>query len=146
MLPSRLGFPEDRDTYRLRDRNGCPVICFRCGKSALPTAQITSNTNRPRRSTANGVVSGSEDTSWKRMLSCDFCSSSWHLDCLNPPLTTMPSLLKKWMCPNHVEQTIVSYLPESSNCPQTSDRVIDDSLDSASIRERSEILALVILD
>lgn len=102
---NRLGFPEDRDPYRLRDRNGSPVLCFRCGKTALPTEQ-PSDMHRIQRSRAKNSVPGTEDTAWKRMLSCDFCSSSWHLDCLDPPLTTMPSIMKKWMCPNHAEQTI----------------------------------------
>lgn len=48
-----------------------------------------------------------------RIISCDYCSLHWHLDCLDPPLVQMPSPLKKWMCPAHAEhemvRTIFSY-------------------------------------
>ncbi|KIR99053.1 nuclear protein [Cryptococcus deuterogattii 2001/935-1] len=30
----------------------------------------------------------------------------WHLDCLSPPSTTMPSAGKKWMCPNHPDHVM----------------------------------------
>lgn len=40
------------------------------------------------------------------LMGCDFCPSFFHLDCLDPPLTTMPSPAVKWMCPLHVERVI----------------------------------------
>lgn len=40
------------------------------------------------------------------LISCDFCSLYYHLDCLNPPLTAPP--MTKWMCPAHVEHALVS--------------------------------------
>lgn len=40
------------------------------------------------------------------LLSCDYCPLLFHLDCLDPPLTALPA--GRWMCPNHVEQYIVS--------------------------------------
>lgn len=36
------------------------------------------------------------------LLHCDYCSLSYHMDCLDPPLTILP--LGTWMCPNHPEQ------------------------------------------
>lgn len=38
------------------------------------------------------------------LLQCDYCPLVFHLDCLNPPLTVLPS--GRWMCPNHVEHTL----------------------------------------
>ncbi|XP_031331009.1 PHD finger protein 12 [Photinus pyralis] len=35
------------------------------------------------------------------LLACDYCSLYFHLDCLDPPLSTPPS--GRWLCPNHVE-------------------------------------------
>lgn len=43
------------------------------------------------------------------LLACDYCPLHFHLDCLDPPLTALPS--GRWMCPNHVEQFLVS-LPQ----------------------------------
>jgi hypothetical protein len=40
-------------------------------------------------------------------VSCDHCPLHWHLDCLDPPLSNMPSFGKKWMCPNHADQLLV---------------------------------------
>ena len=37
------------------------------------------------------------------MAKCGFCSLMYHLNCLNPPLCTMPPRDRLWMCPNHVE-------------------------------------------
>ncbi|KAJ7582494.1 hypothetical protein C8J56DRAFT_864487 [Mycena floridula] len=101
---NRHGELEGRDTHRLKDRNGQPVLCFRCGTSALPPSVTTdvSSSKRARRSTAKAV----EYEMWKNMISCDYCHLHWHLDCLDPPLLTMPSFAKKWMCPNHSEQIL----------------------------------------
>ncbi|CAF0722962.1 unnamed protein product [Didymodactylos carnosus] len=35
------------------------------------------------------------------LVHCDYCPLTYHLDCLNPPLTSLPK--QKWMCPNHIE-------------------------------------------
>lgn len=105
-LFSRHGQLEDRDAHRLRDRNGQPVLCFRCGTSALPDAAAAAApaTKRARKATTKAM----QYEMWKNIISCDYCDLHWHLDCLDPPLSTMPSFSKKWMCPNHSEQIIVS--------------------------------------
>jgi len=36
------------------------------------------------------------------LVKCDYCPLSFHLDCLDPPLSEIPRDV--WMCPNHVEQ------------------------------------------
>ncbi|XP_052891501.1 PHD finger protein 12 [Anopheles moucheti] len=38
------------------------------------------------------------------LVACDYCELVFHQDCLDPPLTAMPTTL--WMCPNHVEQFV----------------------------------------
>ncbi|KAH6918816.1 hypothetical protein BKA70DRAFT_1248334 [Coprinopsis sp. MPI-PUGE-AT-0042] len=97
---------EDRDPHRLKDKNGAPVLCFQCGMSALPTglASTVPASKRPRRSTSKAVT----PEAFKDILSCDFCNLHWHLDCLNPPLSSMPPFNRKWMCPNHAEKLIPS--------------------------------------
>ncbi|KIK63801.1 hypothetical protein GYMLUDRAFT_57453 [Collybiopsis luxurians FD-317 M1] len=107
---NRHGQLEDRDAHRLRDRNGQPVLCFRCGTSALPESTVAAApaTKRARRATAKAE----QYEMWKNIISCDYCDLHWHLDCLDPPLSTMPSFSKKWMCPNHAEQMIASLTPK----------------------------------
>ncbi|XP_058454758.1 PHD finger protein 12 isoform X2 [Malaya genurostris] len=38
------------------------------------------------------------------LIACDYCDLFFHQDCLDPPLTALPTAM--WMCPNHVEQYI----------------------------------------
>ncbi|KAG6841200.1 hypothetical protein C0991_000862 [Blastosporella zonata] len=101
---NRHGQLEERDVYRLRDRNGSPVLCFCCGTSALPggLAAAAPATKRARRSSALSKTS----EAWKSIISCDYCSLHWHLDCLDPPLSTIPPFSKKWRCPNHAENIL----------------------------------------
>lgn len=40
------------------------------------------------------------------LVACDYCSLFYHQDCLTPPMTAFPTGL--WMCPNHVENFVVS--------------------------------------
>ncbi|KAF9070348.1 hypothetical protein BDP27DRAFT_622160 [Rhodocollybia butyracea] len=114
---NRHGQLEDRDAHRLRDRNGQPVLCFRCGTSALPesAAAATPAMKRARKTTAKAA----QYEMWKNIISCDYCNLHWHLDCLDPPLSTMPSFSKKWMCPNHAEQIITPKhrIPKTNPAP-----------------------------
>ena len=41
------------------------------------------------------------------LIECSYCSLLYHMDCLNPPLAALP--LGHWMCPNHVQNFLVSY-------------------------------------
>lgn len=105
-LFSRHGQLEDRDPLRLKDRNGAPVLCFRCGTSALPgslAAVAVPAAKRARRFSTKAAT----PEAWKSIISCDYCDLHWHLDCLDPPLPTMPPFTRKWMCPVHAEQVIV---------------------------------------
>ncbi|GAB6030049.1 hypothetical protein CHUAL_005732 [Chamberlinius hualienensis] len=38
------------------------------------------------------------------LIQCDFCPLLFHQDCLDPPLTTLPT--GRWMCPNHPENIL----------------------------------------
>ena len=111
-FPSRHGQLEDRDALRLKDRNGAPVLCFRCGTSALPgnLAAAVPATKRARRASTKAAM----PEAWKSIISCDYCDLHWHLDCLDPPLPTMPPFTKKWMCPVHAEQVIVRFIMAQS--------------------------------
>ncbi|KAI0928212.1 hypothetical protein AcW1_005527 [Taiwanofungus camphoratus] len=107
MRPPRLnrqGQLEDREPYRLKDRNGEPVLCFRCGTSALPPGVAASApaAKRARRETTdvNFIDSG------RSIISCDYCHLHWHLDCVDPPLSFMPPWGRKWMCPNHADRVL----------------------------------------
>lgn len=54
------------DRLPLQDKNGNPILCYRCNKSAL-----------------HGL-----------MVNCDTCTQSWHVDCLAQPLWTVGSRWK----------------------------------------------------
>ncbi|KAJ6500369.1 hypothetical protein C8R45DRAFT_977405 [Mycena sanguinolenta] len=103
--PNRFGLVEDRDAHRLRDKNGDPVLCFKCGTSALPPglAAAAPAAKRARRSATRAVANAEIS---KNIVSCDYCNLHWHLDCLDPPLPTMPPINKKWMCPNHADRVL----------------------------------------
>ncbi|XP_050079318.1 PHD finger protein 12 [Anopheles maculipalpis] len=45
------------------------------------------------------------------LVACDYCELVFHQDCLDPPLTAMPTTM--WMCPNHVEQYVDSKMVSS---------------------------------
>ncbi|XP_048745110.2 PHD finger protein 12-like [Ostrea edulis] len=42
------------------------------------------------------------------LVQCDYCPLLYHMDCLNPPLTSLPT--NRWMCPNHPENAIDEHL------------------------------------
>ena len=43
------------------------------------------------------------------LLMCDYCPLSWHMDCLDPPLSSPPYPTVKWMCPNHADRFLVHF-------------------------------------
>ncbi|CBQ71712.1 conserved hypothetical protein [Sporisorium reilianum SRZ2] len=127
LKPNRHGQIEARDPYRLKDKNGDAVLCYRCGGTALPAESeqqpqqhnaVGSGTgSKSRKAGVNKARSGSvfgdvapstpaehtvrEGTGWRKIVSCDFCPLHWHIDCVDPPMLGMPSNLRKWMCPAH---------------------------------------------
>ncbi|KAJ3591378.1 hypothetical protein NHX12_009323 [Muraenolepis orangiensis] len=76
-----VGKPYRRPQHEL-DSNGLvplPVkVCFSCGRSCRIAP----------------------------LIQCDYCPLLFHMDCLDPPLTTLP--VGKWMCPNHVEHLVLN--------------------------------------
>ncbi|XP_066507491.1 PHD finger protein 12 [Hoplias malabaricus] len=50
------------------------------------------------------------------LIQCDYCPLLFHMDCLDPPLTAMPT--GRWMCPNHIEHLVLNQrsLTLSSRC------------------------------
>ena len=73
------------ESLRLKDKAGKTILCCMCRQSALGGRSI---------------------------ISCDYCSSKWHLDCLDPPRATLPYKQPSgdprhtWMCPNHMEHEL----------------------------------------
>lgn len=106
LCPSRHGQLEDRDPYRLKDRNGEPVLCFRCGTSALPPGVAASAPATKRART--GTSGTAHPAGGRSIVSCDYCHLHWHLDCVDPPMSCMPPWGRKWMCPNHADRIFVS--------------------------------------
>ena len=104
---SRHGQLEDRDPYRLKDRNGEPVLCFRCGTSALPPGVAASAPATKRARMETSGPTGND--SGRSIISCDYCHLHWHLDCVDPPMSCMPPWGRKWMCPNHADRIFVSF-------------------------------------
>ncbi|KAJ3294413.1 hypothetical protein HK104_003588 [Borealophlyctis nickersoniae] len=66
-------------------------VCFKCGGSGLKLPQSTflhsHSVSQPR-----SIVPG--QLSWQAqrspIIKCDYCPLYWHLDCLDPPLTSVP--------------------------------------------------------
>ncbi|XP_059478978.1 PHD finger protein 12 [Neocloeon triangulifer] len=50
------------------------------------------------------------------LLACDYCPLLFHLDCLTPPLTTVPS--GRWMCPAHSNHSVDQKLLQSSGATE----------------------------
>jgi hypothetical protein len=92
---------DERELAKLRESKASRIACYVCGGSALPI---------------KGLVTDPEPK-LRRLISCDYCFLHWHIDCLNPPLAHAPSGAKKWMCPNHAEQVMVSCASCAVPCP-----------------------------
>ncbi|WFD01140.1 hypothetical protein MYAM1_003901 [Malassezia yamatoensis] len=112
---SRQGFVEERDAFQLRDKQGQAVLCYQCGGSSLPLSDVLPNESSRAPTQAEELVALESladlalkenralraPSNGRRMLSCDFCNLHWHLDCLDPPMQTMPSTTRRWKCPAH---------------------------------------------
>lgn len=80
--PGKGGY-EERDPYKLKDKQGRTVLCHRCREPASQQKH-------------------------RRIVACDFCEYHWHLDCIDPPLVGMPPVTRRFMCPAHADEAIVS--------------------------------------
>ncbi|XP_068126238.1 PHD finger protein 12 isoform X2 [Hyperolius riggenbachi] len=58
------------------------------------------------------------------LIQCDYCPLLFHMDCLDPPLTAIPT--GRWMCPNHIEHVVLNQKSMTlSNRCQVFDRFQD---------------------
>ncbi|KAI9641532.1 hypothetical protein NHQ30_010344 [Ciborinia camelliae] len=74
------GYDETPDYFKLKDNKGNPILCHNCHLSA----------SQPSRA----------------IIPCSYCSLSWHLDCLDPPLAKEPPPGRSWRCPAHVDDLL----------------------------------------
>ncbi|QSZ29449.1 hypothetical protein DSL72_003963 [Monilinia vaccinii-corymbosi] len=74
------GYDETPDYFKLKDNKGNPILCHNCHLSA----------SQPSRA----------------IIPCSYCSLSWHLDCLDPPLAKEPPHGRSWRCPAHVDDLL----------------------------------------
>lgn len=89
-----------------------------CAKLCAKKASRANSKKKPHELDSQGLVPLPAKTcfycrrSCKKapLVACDYCPSYFHQDCLDPPLTALPTGL--WMCPNHPEQFIVSVLQQ----------------------------------
>lgn len=72
MLPPKKSKDSD-ESRRLEDKNGDIIACFKCHQTALQGPMAT----------------------------CDKCQTAWHVDCIDPPVQSIPN---RWVCPNHPEK------------------------------------------
>ncbi|KAJ8656796.1 hypothetical protein O0I10_007392 [Lichtheimia ornata] len=113
---------DPNDDRKLRDKDDNFICCFRCRKTASRN---------------------------KRIVSCDYCPLHWHMDCLDPPMTSLPNPTRKWMCPNHADHLvprirqprIPKYVDASSDTPNNGVvTIIDDDKSSTKSTEASSSL------
>jgi len=126
-LCSRYGFMEDRDPFRLKDRNNNFITCYKCSRSSAPRSDLEplvqeeagKSTSRrgPEPRKAKLSADAAIHSNQQRIISCDYCNLHWHLDCLDPPMSVMPSSLKKWMCPSHADHVMVGILASLPPAP-----------------------------
>lgn len=79
---------ENLEVDSLYDKDGQPLLCYKCKESGLPKSR-------------NG---------WRTMTCCDYCGTYWHLDCLSEPMCVAKTMGSKWMCPNHADQLLPNYV------------------------------------
>nr|XP_006820132.1 PREDICTED: PHD finger protein 12-like [Saccoglossus kowalevskii] len=73
------------------------------------------NVKKPNELDNNGLVSlpakvcfiCSRSCRHAALLQCDYCPLLFHMDCVDPPLTTLPT--GRWMCPNHPEHIMPEF-------------------------------------
>ncbi|KAI9624083.1 hypothetical protein KEM48_009160 [Puccinia striiformis f. sp. tritici PST-130] len=85
---SAKGYVEVPDPYRTKTRDGRTILCFACGLGGSAVKRL-------------------------RIIGCDACDANFHLDCLDPPLVTLPSCSSKWVCPLHMDKTLPCLTPQN---------------------------------
>jgi len=77
---NRAGYDESPDYFKLKDSKGNFILCHQCHQPAVVPNRM--------------------------VIPCSYCTLSWHLDCLEPPLTKEPPAGKMWKCPCHVDDLL----------------------------------------
>lgn len=67
--------------HHFKQNTGELLLCYGCGKSKVGTWD--------------------QPDSQRLIMTCDYCSTPWHLDCLPMPRASMKNLGTKWKCPLH---------------------------------------------
>ena len=86
MIGSRLGLKSKRAHHEI-DHNGMVQLA----RSETDSIKLCHYCNTSSRTA--------------QLINCDFCPLLFHQDCLDPPLTNVPTA--KWMCPAHSEKFIL---------------------------------------
>ncbi|KAJ1330133.1 hypothetical protein BSLG_009717 [Batrachochytrium salamandrivorans] len=86
------------DVPRFNEESSCHAMrpcCHGCGKTNMRISQTSFMSSytvtQPRRSGTNHLNLQSQRS---ELIQCDYCTLSWHLDCLLPPLATIPPELR----------------------------------------------------
>jgi len=90
--------------------NGFTSLHKQQSKASSNTGDYSTQTSSQHELCFTCVKNGKEN----QLVKCDFCPLRYHLDCLNPPLCTMPARDRLWMCPNHMENFLDQNLLEST--------------------------------
>ncbi|KAI9104862.1 hypothetical protein DFS34DRAFT_219589 [Phlyctochytrium arcticum] len=67
-------------------------VCFRCGKTGIKLASTSFLLSHSSTSTTSATPQVQSERT--ELIKCDYCPLYWHLDCLTPPLTTIPPELR----------------------------------------------------
>lgn len=90
-LRNRKGIPPPVYTYHIQNRK------LKLGKGSSLRHVLSTVT-------ACNLIR-SRSSRFGSLVSCDFCPLLFHLDCLDPPMTALPTTI--WMCPVHPNHKIV---------------------------------------
>ncbi|CEP22552.1 unnamed protein product [Cyberlindnera jadinii] len=89
--PAKIGSFEQTNPELHYDKDGNVLVCVKCGLTGISPDKTMGDVDKP-------------------IINCEYCPSTWHLDCLDPPLSTVKQLGTKWKCPNHADHL----MPESN--------------------------------
>lgn len=98
--------------FQLPAELSCPVQLPGSSKRIRARDGNRSNSKRPAHELDNGLVplpakvcfQCRRSCRWAPLIQCDYCPLLFHADCLDYPLTTLPTT--RWMCPNHAENLL----------------------------------------
>ncbi|TIC20405.1 hypothetical protein E3Q13_00705 [Wallemia mellicola] len=117
----------ERDAYPTKDKHGNAVKCYKCKGSSAPSLSPSNDNDRNRAITASSTTSTTH-TEWRKMISCDYCNCYWHLDCLTPPITQIPSMSRMWMCPLHAEHAKSLHMKMKNRIPKENIKEVNNKL------------------